>query len=119
MDQNQQVYGETVQSSYSKVPPGVRPYTAPDETGFVDVSKYPEPVDSTKKIRGTSELLETLVGGLEPELVTAKVCLFMCTFLIQIVHNLYEIATMNQGPPTRGISAGSLSLRVGGVIARL
>jgi len=38
----------------------------------VDLGKYPDPVDSTQKIRGKSELLENLVGGLEPELVTAK-----------------------------------------------
>ncbi len=38
----------------------------------VDLNRYPDPIDSTKKIRGKSELLETLIGGLEPELLTAK-----------------------------------------------
>jgi len=55
--------------------PNYRPYTDPTEEN-VDLSKYPEPKDSTKKIRGTSELLETIVGGLEPELVVAKVDYF-------------------------------------------
>lgn len=51
--------------------PGYRPYQDPtaDE---VDLNKYPEAKDSTNKIRGKSELLETIVGGLEPELVVAK-----------------------------------------------
>jgi hypothetical protein len=52
--------------------PNFRPYQDPNAED-VDLSKYPEPKDSTKKIRGTSELLETIVGGLEPELVVAKV----------------------------------------------
>ena len=38
----------------------------------VDLNKYPAPVDSSSKIRGKSELLETCIGGLEPELITAK-----------------------------------------------
>lgn len=52
--------------------PNYRPYQDPNNPD-VDLTKYPEPKDSTKKIRGTNELLETVVGGLEPELVVAKV----------------------------------------------
>jgi len=54
--------------------PGYRPYQDPNNPE-IDLAKYPEPKDSTNKIRGKSELLETLVGGLEPELVVAKVTL--------------------------------------------
>jgi len=55
----------------------VRPYVDPTATD-VDLSVYPEPVDSTGKIRGGKELLETIVGGLEKELVVAKVTNFYC-----------------------------------------
>jgi hypothetical protein len=70
MDYNQQ------QSTPYQTPsvlnnPNYRPYTDPTSEE-IDLNKYPEPKDSTKKIRGTNELLETVLGGLEPELVVAK-----------------------------------------------
>lgn len=54
--------------------PGYRPYQDPSSSE-VDLNKYPEAKDSSNKIRGRSELLEHVVGGLEPELVVAKVTL--------------------------------------------
>lgn len=67
--------------------PGYRPYQDPNAQD-VDLDKYPEAKDSTNKIRGRSELLETIVGGLEPELVVAKVINLKIKILINFVLNL-------------------------------
>ena len=38
----------------------------------VDLSKYPEPLESTKKIRGRSDLIEWFCGTINRELIIAK-----------------------------------------------
>lgn len=52
---------------------GIEDGTLDDQqTVEVDLSKYPEPVESTKKIRGRSDLIEWFCGTVNRELIIAK-----------------------------------------------
>lgn len=62
-------YAETTTTNL----PTSRPYVDPHASGEVDPEQYPQPIDSTKKIRGKTELVEMVVGGLQKELIIAKV----------------------------------------------
>ncbi|XP_065567163.1 major facilitator superfamily domain-containing protein 6-like isoform X2 [Artemia franciscana] len=53
---------ETFRNGHPGPMPGMRPLVNPDETGEVDVSKYPQPKDATTKIRGKYDIIEKLCG---------------------------------------------------------
>ncbi|RZF42289.1 hypothetical protein LSTR_LSTR003907 [Laodelphax striatellus] len=54
------------------VPPGVRPLVDPEALGEVDPNLYPQPKESTHKIRGRSDIIEMLCGTVDQELLTVK-----------------------------------------------
>nr|XP_023029558.1 major facilitator superfamily domain-containing protein 6 isoform X1 [Leptinotarsa decemlineata] len=55
-----------------RIQPGVRPMVDPDAEGIVDPSMYPQPKEATHKIRGRSDLIETLFGPVDQELLVVK-----------------------------------------------
>nr|CAD7569831.1 unnamed protein product [Timema californicum] len=59
-----------------RVPGPVRPLVDPDALGEVDPEKYPQPKESTHKIRGKSDFLELLCGSVDQELLTVKTFYF-------------------------------------------
>lgn len=71
-------YGEDQQ--YSEYAPqqagapkgGLRPQVDPSAEGEVDPSAYAAPRDGTNKIRGKSDILEMLCGGVDQELLPVK-----------------------------------------------
>ncbi|XP_046395998.1 major facilitator superfamily domain-containing protein 6 isoform X2 [Ischnura elegans] len=70
---------DSLQGSYSGPAPkgGIRPRVDPEASGEVDPEKYPQPKESTHKIRGRTDVLELLCGGaVDPELLTAKTFYF-------------------------------------------
>lgn len=56
--------------------PGARPMVDPSEQGEVDPEKYGPAKDSTNKIRGKSDMLEYLFGGVDQELLMVKTFYF-------------------------------------------
>ncbi|CAG0890611.1 unnamed protein product [Cyprideis torosa] len=54
----------------------VRPRVDPDATGQVDPTMYPEAKDSTKKVRGKSDIMEMLCSTVSQELLMAKTFYF-------------------------------------------
>jgi len=56
--------------------PGIRPRVDPEALGEVDPEKYPQPKESTHKIRGRSDIIEFLCGAVDPELLTVKTFYF-------------------------------------------
>ncbi|CAG9765197.1 unnamed protein product [Ceutorhynchus assimilis] len=50
----------------------VRPMVDPEAQGEVDPTLYPEPKESTHKIRGKSDILERLFGPVDQELLVVK-----------------------------------------------
>ncbi|GFG33069.1 hypothetical protein Cfor_12094 [Coptotermes formosanus] len=56
--------------------PGIRPMVNPEALGEVDPEKYPQPKESTHKIRGRSDIIEFLCGAVDPELLTVKTFYF-------------------------------------------
>ncbi|XP_071451914.1 major facilitator superfamily domain-containing protein 6 isoform X3 [Hetaerina americana] len=70
---------DSLQGPYSGPQPkgGIRPRVDPEAAGEVDPEKYPQPKESTHKIRGRTDVLELLCGGaVDPELLTAKTFYF-------------------------------------------
>lgn len=57
-------------------PPGVRPLVDPSELGEVDPEKYGPAKEATHKIRGRSDILEFLLGGVDQELLMVKTFYF-------------------------------------------
>jgi hypothetical protein len=55
---------------------GVRPMVDPEALGEVDPEKYPQPKESTHKIRGRSDIIEFVCGAVDPELLTVKTFYF-------------------------------------------
>ncbi|CAG9854018.1 unnamed protein product [Phyllotreta striolata] len=53
-------------------PAGVRPMVDPEAEGEVDPSLYPEPKDSTHKVRGKTALIEMIFGPVDQELLVVK-----------------------------------------------
>lgn len=56
--------------------PGIRPMVDPDALGEVDPEQYPQPKESTHKIRGRSDIIEFICGAVDPELLTVKTFYF-------------------------------------------
>ncbi|XP_069686951.1 major facilitator superfamily domain-containing protein 6 isoform X2 [Periplaneta americana] len=56
--------------------PGIRPMVDPEALGEVDPEKYPQPKESTHKIRGRSDIIEFLCGSVDQELLTVKTFYF-------------------------------------------
>ncbi|PSN57417.1 Major facilitator superfamily domain-containing protein 6 [Blattella germanica] len=54
----------------------VRPMVDPEALGEVDPNLYPQPKESTHKIRGRSDILEFLCGSVDQELLTVKTFYF-------------------------------------------
>lgn len=55
---------------------GSRPYVDPDAHGEVDPTAYPEPKESTHKIRGRSDILDMFCNNVNQELLIAKTFYF-------------------------------------------
>lgn len=53
-----------------------RPRVDPNALGEVDPNEYPEPKESTNKIRGKSDILELLFGDENQELLVVKLFYF-------------------------------------------
>ncbi|KAG8224718.1 hypothetical protein J437_LFUL004888, partial [Ladona fulva] len=89
---------------------GIRPLVDPDATGEVDPEKYPQPKESTHKIRGRTDVLEMLCGGaVDPELLTAKTFYF---FFYSAFGSLFPLMAvyfkqMGMNPGQCGLLIGS------------
>lgn len=59
-----------------EVAPGSRPFVDVNATGQVDPNMYPEPKDSTHKVRGKSEFLQMIFDVANQELLLAKIFYF-------------------------------------------
>lgn len=64
------------QSQGMPVMPGARPYVDPEAHGEVDPTAYPEPKESTHKIRGRSDILDMFCNNVNQELLIAKTFYF-------------------------------------------
>ncbi|XP_063878953.1 major facilitator superfamily domain-containing protein 6-like isoform X1 [Scylla paramamosain] len=56
--------------------PGSRPYVDPEAHGEVDPTAYPEPKESTHKIRGRSDIIDMFCNNVNQELLIAKTFYF-------------------------------------------
>lgn len=54
----------------------IRPIVNPEAEGEVDPTLYPQPKESTHKIRGRSDIIELLCGPVDQELLTVKTFYF-------------------------------------------
>ena len=78
---NENYYGAPDQNMSQQPggPPGMnrpRPMVVDDEMGEVDLSKYGESTDATKKVRGRSDIMEMVCGNTSQELLIAKAFYF-------------------------------------------
>lgn len=83
MDQMQQQQQQQQQGQYFQeqhqmqpLPPGARPRVDPEAHGEVDPTAYPEPKESTHKIRGRSDFLDMFCNNVNQELLIAKTFYF-------------------------------------------
>ena len=74
----QENYPMIPQQPQAAVPqvPGVRPRVDPNAAGEVDPNLYPEPKDSTKKVRGRTDIMDMLFGNASQDLLIAKIFYF-------------------------------------------
>lgn len=97
------------QDDVSHAPPivrGSRPFVDPEAQGEVDPSAYPEPKESTHKIRGRSDILDMFCNNVNQELLIAKTfyffffsafgCLFplMAIYFKQMAMNAFQTGTL-------------------------
>ncbi|CAG0919056.1 unnamed protein product [Notodromas monacha] len=72
----QEDYGAPQQGMAAQPIPGLRPRVDPNAAGDVDLNLYPEAKDSTKKVRGRTDIIEMLFGNMSQELLMAKTFYF-------------------------------------------
>ncbi|KAL0269369.1 UNVERIFIED_CONTAM: hypothetical protein PYX00_007127 [Menopon gallinae] len=88
--------------------PGVRPKVDPSEMGEVDPEKYGPAKDATHKIRGKSDVLEYIFGGVDQELLMVKTFYF---FFYSAFGSLFPL--MGVYFKQMGMNAGQCGLLIG------
>lgn len=88
---------------------GIRPRVDPEALGEVDPEHYPQPKDSTNRIRGKSDLIELLFGSVDQELLTVKTFYF---FFYSAFGSLFPLMgvyfkQMGMNPSQCGLLIGS------------
>ncbi|CAH1711732.1 hypothetical protein AGLY_000918 [Aphis glycines] len=88
---------------------GVRPRVDPEALGEVDPEHYPQPKDSTNRIRGKSDLIELIFGSVDQELLTVKTFYF---FFYSAFGSLFPLMgvyfkQMGMNPSQCGLLIGS------------
>ncbi|XP_066958533.1 major facilitator superfamily domain-containing protein 6 isoform X2 [Macrobrachium rosenbergii] len=88
--------------------PGARPYVDPEAQGEVDPNAYPEPKESTHKIRGRSDILDMFCNNVNQELLIAKTFYF---FFFSAFGSLFPLMAvyfkqMGMNPSQTGILIG-------------
>lgn len=88
---------------------GIRPRVDPEALGEVDPEHYPQPKDSTNRIRGKSDLIELIFGAVDQELLTVKTFYF---FFYSAFGSLFPLMgvyfkQMGMNPSQCGLLIGS------------
>jgi nitrate/nitrite transporter NarK len=88
---------------------GVRPRVDPEALGEVDPEQYPQPKDSTNRIRGKSDIIELIFGSVDQELLTVKTFYF---FFYSAFGSLFPLMgvyfkQMGMNPSQCGLLIGS------------
>lgn len=88
---------------------GIRPRVDPEALGEVDPEHYPQPKDSTNRIRGKSDIIELIFGAVDQELLTVKTFYF---FFYSAFGSLFPLMgvyfkQMGMNPSQCGLLIGS------------
>lgn len=107
----QESENETYNQRFTTAPTGpkpARPMVDPNESGEVDPDKYGPAKDATHKIRGKSDFLEFVFGGVDQELLMVKTFYF---FFYSAFGSLFPL--MGVYFKQMGMNAGHCGLLIG------